>query len=340
MTFLRGPVLLALGTLAVAGSGSGRTSCSADFEVRLSGAAADAPPVSGACVEENGRAVFRPAFPLMPGVESSVRAGGREVERLGTTPPARAPSVTARLYPSAGVLPANQLKLYVEFTAPVMLDESRRRIRLLKASGVEVSNVFLALNEEMWDSERRRLTLLFEPGRLKRALKANVQSGAPLQEGATYTLVIDREWPDAHGTPMIAAVSKRFTVTAADRAMPAAAAWRVDSPLASTHTPLTIKFGEPMDYAVALNAIQVIDDRGRRLEGSVALASAEREWRFTPSGAWRHEPHTLVADSRIEDLAGNNLMRPFDVDLRHSRPGSADAFRLRFTPRRSAFLQH
>ena len=37
---------------------------------------------------------------------------------------------------------------------------------------------------------------------------------------------------------------------------------------------------------------------------------------FHAAGGLAPEPYTLVVDSRIEDLAGNNLARLFDVDLK------------------------
>ena len=340
MKLLAGALVSGLVVIAVAGSGLGRDTqpegrasvCPRDYEVRVAGAPPDAPAVTGACVVRDGKPTFVPAFPVMQGVVYSVRVGGREVERLGTAAPSPTPSVTARIFPSSAVLPANQLKLYVEFSAPMMLGESRYHLRLVDAAGKQVPDAFLAADEEMWDAERRRLTVLFEPGRVKRGLKANMQSGAPLREGERYTLVVDDGWRDAQGAPMAAGIRKDFVAGEPDRALPSASAWGITLPSAGTRTALRLSFGEPMDYAVALNAIRIIDDRGTRLEGRATLAADEHEWHFTPDTAWTSEPHTLVVDSRIEDLAGNNLARPFDLDLSRPVARPADAVRLRFAP--------
>ena len=46
-----------------------------------------------------------------------------------------------------------------------------------------------------------RFTLLFDPGRIKRGLKpAQRRVGPVLEEGKSYTLVIDRGWTDAAAT--------------------------------------------------------------------------------------------------------------------------------------------
>jgi hypothetical protein len=336
-----GALVSGLLTIAAAGAGvvwsaHGPSSCPRDYEVRVAGSPGDAPAVAGTCVLKDGKPAFVPTFPLMEGVEYSVRAGGREVERLGGAAPNRTPSVTARVFPSADVLPANQLKLYVEFSAPMMLGEASRHLRLLDAAGHRITNAFLATDEEMWDADRRRLTVLFEPGRVKRGLKANLQSGAPLRRGERYSLVVDAGWRDAQGATMSIGVVKPFAAGEADRSTPTATKWKMTAPSAGTRTALRLSFGESMDYAVALNAIRVIDDRGVRVVGHAILSAGERIWQFTPDAPWTSEPHTLVVDSRIEDLAGNNLVRPFDLDLSHATRRSADAVRLRFVPSHTA----
>ena len=163
MKLVAGTLLFVAVVFAGVRSGTGRISCPADFEVRVVGSSADAPPVAGACVVTEGKPAFRPTFPLMPGVSYSVRAGGREIERIGTTTSTAVPTTSGRVFPSTSVLPANQLKLYVEFSAPMMLGEMRHRVRLLDASGKEVPGTFLAVDEEMWDADRKRLTILFDP---------------------------------------------------------------------------------------------------------------------------------------------------------------------------------
>ena len=55
--------------------------------------------------------------------------------------------------------------------------------------------------EELWDPNFQRLTMTFDPGRIKRGLTSNETMGPPIAEGKRYTLVIDRDWPDARGVP-------------------------------------------------------------------------------------------------------------------------------------------
>ena len=57
--------------------------------------------------------------------------------------------------------------------------------------GVKFTGAFLALDQELWDPVRRRITLLFDPGRVKRGVRTNLESGAPLVAGRRYRLVID-----------------------------------------------------------------------------------------------------------------------------------------------------
>jgi hypothetical protein len=55
------------------------------------------------------------------------------------------------------------------------------------------------------------------------------------------------------------------------------------------------------------------------LAGHVTLSDADRLWRFTPAAPWRREG-TLHVDPALEDLAGNDLARRFDVDRSRGDP--------------------
>jgi hypothetical protein len=70
-----------------------------------------------------------------------------------------------------------------------------------------------------------------------------------------------------------------------------------------------------MDHALALRLIQVVRDDGSPLEGVATLSDAERSWNFTPSRPWQMGPYRLVAYATLEDLAGNNIGKAFEVDL-------------------------
>ena len=51
----------------------------------------------------------------------------------------------------------------------------------------------------------------------------------------------------------------------------------------------------------------------RWLETSLSKA-AETQWRFTPRDPWTAGDYDLVALAFLEDLAGNRIGRPFEVD--------------------------
>jgi hypothetical protein len=47
----------------------------------------------------------------------------------------------------------------------------------------------------------------------------------------------------------------------------------------------------------------------------VEVGDEETRWQFTPQGNWQIGNHQLVIDSALEDLAGNSIGRPFEVDI-------------------------
>ncbi|WP_128546767.1 hypothetical protein [Larkinella soli] len=216
------------------------------------------------------------------------------------------------VYPTAGLLPANQLKLYLTFSSPMSTGESIRRVHLLDDTGKELAGVFLRLDQELWDSTRTRLTLLFDPGRIKRGLRANEEEGAPLLEGKDYCLTIDGSWLDGDGRPLEAGFEKRFRVTAPDRTRPDVRRWRLEPPSPETRAALQIRFDEPLDYALAGRCIRVVNQAGRPVEGQVGLGPEEGAWTFTPTVPWQAGTYFLHIDPVLEDRAGNNLFRLFD----------------------------
>lgn len=279
---------------------------------------ADAPEMLGAARTEGDALIFEPRYPLRPGLECRVvfrpASGGELIRRLtvpggGAKPKARVEQV----YPTAARLPENQLKLYLHFTEPMARGEAYQRIRLLDDAGNPVELPFLELDQELWDASGRRLTLFFDPGRIKRGLLPNEQVGLPMMAGKRYTLVIDAGWMDAAGQPLTGEFRKAFEVTAADRESPAVARWRITAPQAGGREPLVVDLSEPMDQALLLREIDVVRN-GRDVPGRVAIGREEMRWTFVPDLPWARGTYTLVTGTALEDLAGNRLDRLFDVD--------------------------
>lgn len=121
--------------------------------------------------------------------------------------------VTA-IYPTSDVLPENLLRLYVHFSTPMRRGQVRESIKLMGENGEKIINPFLNLAIELWDRDERRLTLLLDPGRIKRGVGPHVQAGAPLQRGKRYTLVISQDMKDYRGKTLDRTFTKSFFIQA------------------------------------------------------------------------------------------------------------------------------
>jgi hypothetical protein len=240
--------------------------------------------------------------------------------------------VVEHVYPSKDTLPENQLKFYLHFSAPMSRGEAYRHVRLLDAHGKAIDLPFLELDEELWDGAGKRFTLFFDPGRIKRGLKPREEVGPALEEGKRYTLVIDRAWPDAEGEALKQPYRKSFRVGPPDDNPPDPTTWKLRPPAPGTRAPLVVTFPKPLDHALLHRLIWVTDSQGRKVPGTPAVADEETRWRFTPLQTWAAGTYHLVIDTRLEDLAGNTIGRPFEVDVFRpvQREVKTEAVRLRF----------
>jgi hypothetical protein len=279
----------------------------------------DVPPLLGDYDIDGGTLVFSPQFPFEPGVRyravfrppdgsASLEARFDPLDR-DTTPVAR---VTA-VYPTADVLPSNQLRVYIYFSVPMSRGEADDRIRVLDASGMELPGVLLPA-EELWDRDNQRLTMTFDPGRIKRGLTSNEALGPPIEDGEDYVLVIDREWLDARGVPMVEEFRKEFRGGPALRTPPDPVVWTVVAPAAGTVDRLVVTFPVSMNYPL-LQRMLAVEGPDGGVAGRVAVARNETEWHLTPNAPWLAGPHRLLVDQSLEDLAGNSIDQPFDIDV-------------------------
>jgi len=75
-----------------------------------------------------------------------------------------------------------------------------------------------------------------------------------------------------------------------------------------------------------MSSIRVTSDFGDSIGGKSGLEDQERRWTFVPNNPWRRGGYKLLIQTTIEDLAGNNIGKPFDFDKLEAirrRPGSS-----------------
>jgi hypothetical protein len=280
---------------------------------------ADAPAMLGSYASEGGTLVFRPRYPLAAGVKyrAVFRQPGQRtpIARIFDGPtrlPAPATRVE-RVYPSADVLPSNTLRLYIYFSAPMSRGEVAARLHMLDSTGKELTDVLLP-GQELWDPNNQRLTMTFDPGRIKRGVESNSKIGPPIAEGARYALVVDRGWLDARGLPLAADFRKEFRGGPAVRVAADPKQWRVTPPRAGTSAPLAVEFGRSMSYPLLQRMLQVAGPSGG-VAGTIAVDRNETAWRFTPRLPWPAGTYRLLVDAGLEDVSGNRIDQPFDIDV-------------------------
>ena len=217
------------------------------------------------------------------------------------------------IFPESIELPQNLIRMYLYFSAPMMPGKAYDHIKLLREDGTNVEKAFLVVDQELWDADRKRFTLLFDPGRIKRDLKSNIDLGMALEEGQKYTLVIDSAWRDINGNALLKSFSKTFFVSSPVRSKVSAKDWKIEAPLPGSLGNVIISFDRPMDRVLAIKHIAVRNLLGD-VSGSVKIVN-DSIWKFTPDHPWAKGEYIIVTSPLLEDVAGNNFNNSFDLDL-------------------------
>lgn len=215
------------------------------------------------------------------------------------------------VYPTADILPENLLRFYIYFNQPMKTENTLSHVYLTDKNGKRLEGVFLANKVNLWSPDRKRLTLLFDPGRVKTGLVAHNTLGRALQAGSTYQLVVDAG--AINQKPCSSIYTKKFTVAAPDYEKPSINAWRISHPKRNTKQPLTIKFNAPIDHTSLAYRIRVKNSVGEIVSGFIDIGSQEQEWIFVPNNNWSEkEIYTLSVDPILEDIVGNRITGLFD----------------------------
>ena len=133
-------------------------------------------PIIGSYVLDNKRLVFTPTYPFLKGKTYLVqyRSDTAVISKKFKVPLAelKASTTVSNVYPSAETLPLNILKFYIVFSEPMAAGFAYDNVFILDAKNDTLQDVFLELGEELWSTDMKRLTLLFDPGRIKQGLES------------------------------------------------------------------------------------------------------------------------------------------------------------------------
>jgi hypothetical protein len=214
--------------------------------------------------------------------------------------------VPIRISPQAKVLPANTLRFYIHFSRPGEAHFDRDQLRLLDEDEQVVPDPFLVLSQELWSVDGRRLTVLMEPGRIKRGIGADPSHDPALVVGRTYSLVFAALGQTARQTflvsdPVLEAIDET--------------AWRLVPPTMGSRDPAVVRFDRVMDAALCEDEIAVLTAAGESVRTRVSLSPDGTTLQLVPGHPWSAGEHRLVVSERLEDVCGNRLGEALDHDL-------------------------
>lgn len=254
--------------------------------------------------------IIDPRFDLRPGTTYSLSLGSEVVSLTVPMPTSSVPLVSS-FSPSQAVIPANTLRIYLTFSEPMARGSLREAISLLRADGTEVVSPFLALGPELWDATQTRVTLLFDPGRIKQGVGPNVSHGAPLVDGENYYLQVGTEMTSASGIALDHLVRVAFRVGPAELRSIDPNVWQVMAPEADTNMPLTLVFDRIMDVGAVQRMITLQGPDGSLIHGT--LETDGGGWSVLPDRPWAAGIYTITIDPELEDVSGNAIGQPFDA---------------------------
>ncbi len=267
----------------------------------------------------DGTLSFQPKYPFVPGVGYQIlfKDGTEETNAEFRLPkPQHEPAKVTNLFPSSDQLAENTLRFYIHFSRPMARGEIYKHIKLTNDTDKKTVELpFLELEEELWSNDQTRVTLLIDPGRIKREVKPRVDLGPVLEAGKTFTLHVSKKWKDAEGTPLAKDYQKTYSVSKPIREPIDPDLWKLQIPSKGSRESIKVTFTRSLDSALAQRLIWVNDTDGQKLEGTIALDKNERIWLFTPKKEWKVGRHQLFIANHLEDPSGNRVGEPFEVDL-------------------------
>jgi len=254
--------------------------------------------------------LLTPRFTLRKGTDYELELDGIKLPISLPALEAPQPRLTG-LSPSQGVVPSNTLRMYLHFSEPMARGQIRDSIRLTRADGTEIANPFLTLGPELWNGSQTRITLLFDPGRIKQGVGPNATVGPPLIANESYLLEISGEMESAAGKALGSDIFVAFQAGPAERRPIDPTSWQLLLPPPGTQETFTVAFDRIVDIGIAQRFLKLRDPNGQILKGHIQTDGGG--WSITPETPWIAGDYVLVVDPEFEDISGNTPSVPFDA---------------------------
>ena len=157
------------------------------------------------------------------------------------------------------------------------------RFHLLAEDGGELIGALLPMPPELWDRPRRRLTVLLEPGRIKRGIATERPGRAAARARHLGHL---RGGRPTHRCCGCAVGERRAAHVSNRRAHSLARGPQVGGTCSwpdSAGDQLVVRFGRSLDRALVRRCLKVVGPDGRVVPGQAVLDRDAAIWTFTPA---------------------------------------------------------
>ncbi|MEO9872773.1 hypothetical protein [Ekhidna sp.] len=296
--------------------------------------------VIGEYAFENDQLIFKPRFLPDPAIRyivsfsypnlaillSEIEEKSIYTDIISFKPPETTQPEIISVLPKMDVIPANLLRLYLYFSAPMGLENPYDFVSIEDTDGKKLVDPFVIIPEGLWNIDRTRLTLLLHPGRVKQGVGPNMTLGDVLKAGNSYTLKVDKKWKGSSGEALKINFIQKINASNPLRNAINVNIWALKAKADNIGT-LTIVTDRPLDQPLAQRMLFV-----RNMDGVILPSRVEFENSEKLKILWRADGSKeleLVIDPRLEDVCGNTPLYAFDLE-EGTRNSISEEIKLKF----------